>query len=142
MKAKFPDEDQTSISEAAAAAVEASGSDSEEGSGPEWRPEGEFDPQVAFEVINARNALPGAGIDGLRFSHLKSIIRTDFGREKNGTGIEAFWSRIIGDPSAFPPEFWQLFLQSNLAALGEKCRPVCVGMTWRRLLEAGTMRQW
>ena len=41
-----------------------------------------------------------------------------------------------------PAGFWQLFLQSNLTALGEKCRPVCVGMTWRRLLAAGTMRQW
>ena len=124
MKAKFPDEDQTSISEAAAAAVEASGSDSEEGSGPEWRPEGEFDPQVAFEVINARNALPGAGIDGLRFSHLKSIIRTDFGREKIGACVEAFWRRTIDDPSAFPPEFWQLLLQSNLSALGENAAPL------------------
>ena len=25
---------------------------------------------------------------------------------------------------------------------GKKGRPVCVGMTWRRLLAAGTMRQW
>ena len=30
--------------------------------------------------------------------------------------------RIVDDPSAFPPEFWQLFLPSNLTALGEKCR--------------------
>ena len=92
-------------------------------------------------MINSRNA-SGAGSDGLRFSHLQSIIRTGFGRENCGTGIEAFWRRIINDPSAFPPEFWQLFLQSNLTALGEKCRPVYVGMTWRRLLTAGTMRQW
>ena len=52
------------------AAVEACGSDSEGGSGPKWRPEGEFDPQIALEVINCRNALSGAGSDGLRFSHL------------------------------------------------------------------------
>ncbi|CAN0328772.1 unnamed protein product, partial [Scytosiphon promiscuus] len=84
----------------------------------------------------------GAGSDGLRFSHLQSIIRTGFGREKFGASIEAFWRRIFDDPGAFPPEFWQLFLQSNLTALGGKCRPVCVGMTWRRLLAAGTMRQW
>ncbi len=61
---------------------------------------------------------------------------------KNSAGIEAFWRRIIDDSNAFPPEFWNLFLQSNLTALGEKCRPVCVGMTWRRLIAAGTMRQW
>ena len=93
-------------------------------------------------MINSRNALSGGGSDGLRFSHLQSIIRTGFGREKFGTGVEAFWRRIIEDPSAFPPEFWQLFQQSSLTALGEKCRPVYVGMTWRRLLAAGIMRQW
>ena len=71
-----------------------------------------------------------------------SIIRTGFGREKFGAGIQAFWRRIIDDSNASPPEFWQPFLQSNLTALGEKCRPVCVGMTWRRLIAAGTMRQW
>ena len=104
-KEKLPDEDQTSASEAATAAVAASVSDMEEGSGPKWRPDEEFDPQVAFEVMNSRNALFGAGSDGLRFSHLQSIIRTGFGREKFGTGIEAFWRRTIDDPSVFPPDF-------------------------------------
>ena len=69
VKAKFPEEDQTCVSEAAAAALAASSFDPEEGSGPNWRPEEEFDPQVVLEVINSRNALPGAGCDGLRFSH-------------------------------------------------------------------------
>ena len=101
----------------------------EEGSVLNWRPKEEFDPQVAVEVVNSRNALSGAGSDGLHFSHLQSIIRTGFGHEKFGAGIEAFWRRIIDDPNALPPEFWQLFLQSNLTALGEKGRPVCVGMT-------------
>ena len=142
VKAKFPAENQACVSEAAAAAVAASSSDQEEGSVPNWRPEEEFDPQMALEVTISRNASSGAGSDGLRFSHLQSIIKTGFGREKFGAGIEAFWRRIIDDPNAFPPEFWQLFLQSHLTALGEKCRPVCVGMTWRRLIAAGTMRQW
>ncbi|CAN0254403.1 unnamed protein product [Laminaria digitata] len=26
--------------------------------------------------------------------------------------------------------------------MGEKCRPVCVGITWRRLITAGAMRPW
>ena len=56
VKAKFPEEDQSCVSEAAAAAVAASSSDPEEGSGPNWRPVEEFDPQVALEVINSRNA--------------------------------------------------------------------------------------
>ena len=72
MKAKFSDEDQTSISEAAAAAVEASASNLEEGSGPKWRPEAEFDSQVALETKNFRNGLSGAENNGLRFSHLQS----------------------------------------------------------------------
>ena len=134
VKAKYPEEDQACVSEVAAAAVAASSSDPEEGSGPNWRPEEQFDTQVDLEVINSRNALSGAGSDGLRFSHLQSIIRTGFGREKIGAGIEAFWRRVIDDPNALPSEFWQLFLQSNLIALGEKYRPVCVGMAWRRVL--------
>ena len=77
----------------------------EEGSGPKWRPDEEFDPQVALEAINSRNALSGAGSDGLRFPHLQSIIRTGIGREKFGAGNEAFLRRIIDDPNAFPPEF-------------------------------------
>ena len=70
---KVPEEDQTCVSEAAAEVVAASSSDAEEGSGPNWRPGEEFGPQVALEVINCRNALSGAGSDGLRFSSLRSI---------------------------------------------------------------------
>ena len=92
--------------------------------------------------VQKNNLIRSWGSDGLRFSRLQSVIRTGFGREKFGTGIEAFWRRIFDDPGAFSPEFRQLFLQSKLTALGGKCRPVCVGMTWRRLLAVGTMRQW
>ena len=56
--------------------------------------------------------------------------------------MTAFWRRIVDEPNAFPVELWQLFLQSGLTALGGKCRSVCVGMTWRRLITAGDMRQW
>ncbi|CAN0162995.1 unnamed protein product, partial [Scytosiphon promiscuus] len=37
---------------------------------------------------------------------------------------------------------WTLWKQPSFIALGEKCRPVCIGMTWRRLIAAGTVRQW
>ena len=104
-KAKFPGEDQSSVLEAAVAAVAASAIDSEEGSGLKWCPEEEFDPKIALEVIKSRNALSGAGSDGLRFSHIQSIARTVFGRERFCAGTEAFWRRIIDDTSAFPPEF-------------------------------------
>ena len=43
--------------------------------------------------------------------------------------MTAFWRRLVDEQDAFPPEFWQLLLQSSLTALGEKHRPVCVGMT-------------
>ena len=142
MKAKIPEEDRNTVQKATAVARVASVTEPEEGSGPTWRPEGEFKPQVTFEVINSRNAQSGAGSDGLCFSHLQCIIRTQFGQEHFGAGIEAFWRRIVDEPDAFPPEFRELFLQSNLTALGAKCRPFCVGMTWRRFITAGTMREW
>ena len=66
---------------------------------------------MAIEVINSRNALSGAGNDGLRFSHLQSIIRAQFCQEQFGAGIGAFWKRMVDEPDAFPPECWELFLQ-------------------------------
>ena len=106
VKAKFPGEDRASVSESATEAVAASSTEPEEVSVSNWRPEKEFDSQVALDVINSRNALSGAGSDGLRFSHLQSIIRTGFGREKFEVGIEAFWRGIFDDPGAFPPALW------------------------------------
>ena len=55
--------------------------------------------------------------------------------------MTAFWRRLVDQPDAFPPESWQLVLQPSLTALGEKCRPVCIGMTWRGLVTAGAVRQ-
>ena len=141
MKAKFPEEHRNSVQAAAAAARVASVTEPEEGSGPARRPEVEFNPHVALEVANSRNALSGAGSDGLRFSHLQSIIGTQFGQQHFGVGIEALWKRMVGEPDAFPPKFWELFLQPNLTARGGKCCPACVEMTWRRLIAAGTMRE-
>ena len=49
---------------------------------------------------------------------------------------------MVDEHDAFPPEVWEVFLQSNLTALGAKYRPGCVGITCRRLIAAGTMREW
>ena len=111
-----------------------------DGNSPPWRPDDEYASEVLFDVISSRSALSGPGNDGQRFSHLQFIIHTDIGREEFGQGMTAFWRKIVDEPDAFPPELWQLFLQSSLTALGEKCRPVCVGMTWRRLITTGAMR--
>ena len=55
--------------------------------------------------------------------------------------MTASWRRIVDEPDAFLVEFWHLFLQSSLTALGERCRSVCVCTTWRRLITAGAVRQ-
>ena len=67
------------------------------------------------------------------------MVHTDIGKEEFGRGMAASWRRIVDEPDKFPPEF---FLQISLTALREKCRPVCMGMTWKRLITAGAMRQW
>ena len=113
MKAKFPEEDGNSVQEAAAGARLTSVTEPAEGSGLTWRPEAECNAQVAVQAINSHNALPVAGSDGLRLSHLQSIIRTQFGQYDFGAGIGVFWWRIVDEPDAFPPEIWELFLQSN-----------------------------
>ena len=119
----------------------ASVTDVENGKSPLWHPDDEYTSEVLFDVTCSRSALSGPGNDGLRFFHLQSTIHTDIGKEESGRGMTAFRRRIVDEPHALPPEFWRLFLQSSLSALGEKCRPVCVGMIWRRLITAGAMRQ-
>ena len=69
-------------------------------------------------------------------------IHVDIGREEFGRGMTTFWWRIVDERDALPPKFLQLCLQLSLNALGRKCWPVYVGMTWRRLITAGAMRQW
>ena len=104
--ARFPVKDRASDSESAAAVVAASSTEPENWSVPNSRPEEEFDSQVILDIINSRNALSGAGSDGgsdgLVFSHLQSIVRTGFGREKLGAGIETFWRPSGGRSSTTP----------------------------------------
>ena len=71
---------------------------------------------MLFDVITSRSALLGHGNDGQRFFHLQSIIHTDIGLEEFGNGMTAFWRKIVDEPDSFPPDFWQLFLQSILTA--------------------------
>ena len=122
--AKFPSEDHAAVSAAAASvAVLANATEAEDVNAPS-RPDDEYTSEVLFDVISSRSALSGPGNDGQRFAYLQSIIHTDIGREEFGRGMTAFWRRLVDEPDAFPPEFWQLFLQPSLIALGEKCRPV------------------
>ena len=139
--AKFPSEDHAAVSEAVAAAVLPSATEGEDGNAPPWCPDDEYTSEVLFDVMSSRSALSGSGVDGQRFAHLQSIIDTDIGREEFGRGMAAFWRRLVDEPDAFPPEFWQLFLQSSLTALGEKYGPDCVGMAWRTLITVGAMQR-
>ena len=139
---KYPDEDPASVEQAIADAIAESRIEDEEGSAPRWRPEQEFDPQVLIAVIKSRSSNSGAGNDGQRFSHLKSIINTKIGQEEFSEAMSSLWRKLVDDPNAFPTEFWTLWKQSSLIALGEICRPVCIGMTWRRLITAGIVREW
>ena len=137
---KFQSEDHAAASAAAAAAAAlAIATEVEVGNAPPWRPDDEYASEVLFDVISSRSALSGPGNDGQRLSRLQSIIHTDIGREEFGKGTTAFWRKVVDKPDELPPEFWQLFLQLNLTAIGKKRRPVCVGMTARRLITAGTV---
>ena len=96
MRAKIPDEDPTSAPEAATAAVAASASDVEEGSGSEWHAEEDFDPEGALEMINSRSALPGAGSVNL------CVFRTysQSSGLASGAGSMALVLRFSGDESS------------------------------------------
>ena len=101
----------------------ASSTELEEGSVPNWRPKEEFDLHVALTRYQARRVMVYASHTFRRSSRPASVARS------LKLASRLFWRRIFDDPRAFPPEFWQLFLQSDLTALEGKCRPVCVGMT-------------
>ena len=134
--AKFLSEYHAAVSAAATA------TETEEGNAPRWRPDDEYTSEVLFDVMSSRSTLSAPRNDGQAFAHLQSIIHNGIGRKEFGQGMTVFWRRFVDEPDAFPPEFWQTFRQSSLTALGQKCRPVCVGMTWRRIITAGVMRQW
>ena len=119
----------------------ASATEAEDGNAPPWHPDDKYTSEVLFDVINSRSSLSGPCINGQRFTHLQSIIHTNIEMEEFGPDMTAFWRRLVDQPDAFPPESWQLVLQPSLTALGEKCRPVCIGMTWRGLVTAGAVRQ-
>ena len=138
----FPEEGQTCVSGAVVAAAAASSSDPEDGSGPNWRRREEFVPQVALEVISFSQRVIRRGKRRPTFFTLAANNQGWLRAQKLELALKFIWRKVIDDPNAFPPESWQLFLPSNLIALGEKRHPVCVGMTWRRLLAAGTMPQW
>ena len=139
--AKFPPDDHAAVSTAAAAAavaaVLARRTEVEDGNAPLWRLVDKYASEVISGVINSRSALATPRNDGQRFAHLQLIIQADISREEFGSGMTAFWRKLVDKPDAFPPEFWQLFMRSSLTALGGKFRPVCVGMTWRSLIIAG-----
>ena len=142
LRDKFGEDDAGMVAAATEAAVAARKIALSSGGEGAWRPENEYDPATAIEVIMSRNALSAAGNDGLRASHLQQLVKTITGKAGFSTALGTFWKRLFDDPEAYPLEFWELFLQSILTALGEKCRPICVGSTLRRVLAAGAVRQW
>ena len=129
MKAKFPEEDGNSVQEAAAGARLTSVTEPAEGSGLTWRPEAECNAQVAVQAINSHNALPVAGSDGLRLSHLQSIIRTQFGQYDFGAGIGVFWCGGL----------WMSLTLSRRRFGSSFFSQTALGMAWRHLLAAGTV---
>ena len=117
--AKFPSEDNAAASAVAAAAVLASAPEAEDGNTLPWRPDNEYTSDVLFNVISLRSGLLGPGNDG---SHACSPLSLPTSEGSSWVrGITSVWKRLVDEPDAFPPEFWQLFLQSSLTALGEKC---------------------
>ena len=138
--AKFPSGQPAAVSAATVEAVLASATKGEDGNAPPCRPDDEYASEVLFDGSSSRSVLSRPGNDGQRFGHLQSVIHTDIRREEFGRGVTAFWRRIVDEPDASPPVFWQLFLQSSLTVLRGKCRSVCVGIPWRMLITA--MRQW
>ena len=104
LQAKFPFEDLGAIDAAIAQALLESET-AETVNTPRWIPEQEFNPHALIEVANSRSANSGAGNDGQRFAHIKSIANTVVGREEFFNEASKLRGRANTDPKAFPPEF-------------------------------------
>lgn len=103
-------------------------------------PEGDLNPQVYFEAINACYALSGAGSDGLRLSHLHTITKTQFGQEHLGASIGAFWKRIVDKSDALPPQVLRTYpVVQPHGPWGRMPPDFRAGMGWPCLTAAGTI---
>lgn len=106
MEAKISGENRASFFESVAAEVAKSSTESEEGSVPNWCLKEEVQLAGSPRRHQFSKRVIRRGNDVLRSSHLQSIIRTVFGREKFGAGIEAFRRWIFDALGEFPPVFW------------------------------------
>lgn len=129
MPAQFCAEDGEILMAAAEATIATSRARLASGENAAWRPGDDYDPQTTMDVVKSRYVLSVSSNDGLVFAHLQCFLNIPEGKSGVGPAKGYFRRRIMGQPDAFPPEFWQLSLQRNLTALGTKCRPICIGLT-------------
>lgn len=59
---------------------------------------------IVYQVYILISVLSGGRSDGLGFSRLRSIIRTQFGQSHFDAGIESLRRRVVVKPVAFLPE--------------------------------------
>lgn len=90
----------------------------QEGSGPTWRAK----ESLALRGLSISSTLAAhyqeRGVKICAFRTSSPLPGPNYEKKYFGTDIETFWKRMVDEPDAFPPEFWKLFLQSNLTAMG------------------------
>ena len=69
-----------------------------------------------------------------------SIIRTQFGQEHSGSGIEAFWRKSVDGPDDSRRSFGSSSCSQTSRPRGKKAAS-CIGMTRTHLSAAGAMRE-
>ena len=110
-----------------------------------WRPSLKFDVFGLIDVIMSkagiRQRLGWTVFASCTHSPSpQSLLATDVGDPKFAEAIRPLWRRAGEGPQRPPTITLVFFLQSNRTALGQKCRPICVG-TMRHLLAVATVRE-
>ena len=112
----------------------------EEGSGPTWRQKGEFNPQVTFESSTLATHYQERGMTVCVFRTNSPSPGHNLAKNTSASTLKpsggGLWINLTLSRRRFGSCF---YCQPH--GPGEKCRPICVGMTWRRLIAAGTMRE-
>ncbi|CAM9383121.1 unnamed protein product [Choristocarpus tenellus] len=92
--------------------------------------------RTAFMRANSNSAL---GPGGIRPGHIRSAITTDVNHEEVAEAFAKLWETAFTSSDSLPLEFWKLYANSRLSAIGENCRPVACGFSfctdWRPYLE-------
>ncbi|KAG5185232.1 hypothetical protein JKP88DRAFT_289336 [Tribonema minus] len=99
-----------------------------------------IEPETVAKLIQRASPYSGAGLSGLRYSHLQDALRTSWGRHEFAAVLTRWLQTVMREAARLPDAFWQLHGAGRLTPLAEqqedgtaKQRPIVCGEVLQRL---------